>query len=287
VRFTIDRAAIAALPVETASADAASPANPSSPAATVISGISANTVAIFRRGQAMGNRRDVFSKVGDSITVAPDMYDPIGRGAYVLGDYPYLQEVVNFYLQTFARDQNSFANTSLAAGSGWTTATVLDPNAANTAVCAPGERPLDCEYRLTKPAVALIMLGSNDVHYFDGGTYQYNLEVITQTTLDQGIIPVLSTIPTRIGYEEKVIQFNDIIRTTAGAYGVPLWDYASVMATLPYSGLSGDGLHPSTSPSGYAGAANFTGENLAYGYVQRNLTMLQALDALYRRVLTQ
>jgi uncharacterized protein YgiM (DUF1202 family) len=253
----------------------------------VISGITANARTIFRRGQTMGNRADVFSKVGDSMTVATDMYDPIGRNTYVLGDYAYLQPVIDFYLQTFARDQNSFANTSLAAGSGWTTATLLDPNAANTAVCKGGETPLVCEYTYSKPAVALIMLGSNDVMYFDAATFGYNLGVITQTSIDMGVIPVLSTIPIRVGYEEKVNQFNAVIRETADTYDVPLWDYASVMATLPNSGLSGDGLHPSTSPSGYAGAANFTGENLSAGYVQRNLTMLQVLDALYRQVLTQ
>jgi uncharacterized protein YgiM (DUF1202 family) len=276
--------ALSTLPVENpVPVPAASDSRPT----TAVSGITNNARAIFRRGQIMGNRAEVFSKVGDSITVATDMYDPIGRSTYVLGDYAYLQPVIDFYLQTFARDQNSFANTSLAAGSGWTTATVLDPNAANTSVCAPGETPLACEYRLTKPAVALIMLGSNDLQYFDAATYQYNLQTITQTTIDMGVIPVLSTIPTRIGYEEKASQFNAIIRATAEAYNIPLWDYAGVMATLPNSGLSGDGLHPSTSPSGYAGAANFTGENLSYGYVQRNLTMLQVLDALYRRVLTQ
>ncbi|MBC8170989.1 MAG: hypothetical protein H7X77_04940, partial [Anaerolineae bacterium] len=100
-----------------------------------------------------------------------------------------------------------------------------------------------------------------------------------------GIIPVLSTIPVRVGYEEKVNQFNGIIRATAAANGIPLWDYAGAMAGLPNSGLSGDGLHPSTSSAGYQGAADFNGENLQYGYVIRNLTMLQVLDALWRQVL--
>ncbi|MBC8100834.1 MAG: SGNH/GDSL hydrolase family protein, partial [Armatimonadetes bacterium] len=212
-------------------------------------------------------------------------YDPIGRGYYNLGDYAGLQAVITHYSGTLARDQNSFANTSLAAGPGWTTATALDPAYANPSVCAPGETPLACEYRLTLPAVALIMLGSNDVQYFGADTYAANLDRITQMTVDAGVIPILSTLPPRIGYEGQVDAFNTVVRETAARYGVPLWDYYGVMASLPNSGLSGDGLHPSTSPRGYEGAADFSGDNLAYGYVMRNLTALQALDAVWRRVL--
>lgn len=250
-------------------------------AGNVITNITSTARTIYQRGKSLGNRANVFSKVGDSISVAADMYDPLGRGIYNLGGYGYLQSVINFYLD----GQNSFTNVSAAAGPGWTTESVLNPALANSAICLDGETPLNCEYRINKPAVALIMLGSNDVHYFDAGTYQYYLQQIVQITKDAGIIPVLSTIPVRIGYEEKVIQFNGVIRGVAAANGIPLWDYAGAMAGLPNSGLSGDGLHPSTSPAGYQGAADFNGENLQYGYVIRNLTMLQVLDALWRQVL--
>jgi uncharacterized protein YraI/lysophospholipase L1-like esterase len=250
----------------------------------VVSGIGATTLSIFRAGQSAGNRADVFSKIGDSITQSSDFLDPVGRGTYNLGGYGSLQSVIDFYLQN---GQNSFTTVSLAAGAGWTTATVLDSNAANTSVCQAGETPLACEYRLSKPAVALIMFGSNDVRFLDSATYAYNLQRIVDITKDAGIIPVISTIPTVAGYSEQVNQFNGIIRDIAGNNAIPLWDYATAMGGLPNSGLSGDGLHPSTSPSGYAGAADFNGENLQAGYVIRNLTALQVLDALYRQVLTR
>jgi uncharacterized protein YraI/lysophospholipase L1-like esterase len=250
----------------------------------VVSGIGSTTLSIFRAGQQAGNRADVFSKFGDSITQSSDFLDPLGRGIYNLGSYGSLQSVIDFYLQS---DLNSFTNVSLAAGAGWTTATVLDSNAADQSLCQPGETPLACELRLTKPAVALIMFGSNDVRFLDSATYAYNLQQIVQITKDAGVIPVVSTIPTVVGYEAQVNQFNGIVREIAGTNAIPLWDYATVMGGLPNSGLSGDGLHPSTAPSGYAGAADFNGENLQAGYVVRNLTALQALDALYRQVLTR
>lgn len=278
--LTVDNAPVA---VTVPAGGGSAPSTPSN----VVSGIGATTLSIFRTGQRLGNRADVFSKVGDSITISTDVFDPLGRGMYNLGGYASLQSVIDFYLKTFARNQNSFANTSLAAGSGWTTATVLDPNFASPSDCQQGETPLECEYRLTKPAVALIMFGSNDVQFLDGGTYAANLQRIVQISKDAGVIPVISTIPTRVGYEGQVDQFNGIVREIARSNAIPLWDYHAAMSGLPNSGLSGDGLHPSASPSGYAGAADFNGENLQAGYVIRNLTALQVLNALYRQVLTR
>jgi hypothetical protein len=56
---------------------------------------------------------------------------------------------------------------------------------------------------------------------------------------------------------------------------------------LPDAGLSEDGLHPSAPPNPSVNGANFTGDNLRYGYVMRNLTALQVLDTLRREVLAQ
>jgi hypothetical protein len=78
---------------------------------------------------------------------------------------------------------------------------------------------------------------------------------------------------------------NGIIVRLAREYDVPLWDYWSALQALPNDGLSGDGVHPSY-PS-IAGAANFTPDNLQYGYTVRNLLALQALDAVWRGALHQ
>jgi lysophospholipase L1-like esterase len=247
--------------------------------------LGANSWNIYAKGQALGNRRTVFSKVGDSITVADVMYRPIGFGNYSLGGYGYLQRTIDFFSQTQARDNNSFNNSSLAAQNGWTTSTVLNPQYANQDACNEGESPLACEYRTTKPAVALIMFGSNDVAIVPSDEFAYNLRVIVEYSIARGVIPVLSTIPPRRGFEPQVAFYNQLVTEIASAYGVSLWDYGAAMRTLPNDGLSGDGLHPSYPPEGFSHAANFTGDYLQYGYVMRNLTALQALDVLRRRVL--
>jgi hypothetical protein len=50
------------------------------------------------------------------------------------------------------------------------------------------------------------------------------------------------------------------------------------LVSLPNRGLSSDGVHPSVGPA----SADFTPANLQYGMTARNLTTLQALDAVWR-----
>ena len=256
--------------------------------AGVVSRITATSRAIFQRGQTMGNRADVFAKVGDSITASPLFLTPIGYGAYSLGAYGNLQDVIHFFSQTGARDNYSFANTSIAARGGFTTTFLLDPQFSPAGICQPGETPLVCEYRNIRPSVALIMIGTNDLNTMDGGTYEYNLRRIMDITIDMGIIPVLSTIPDRpnSSYGQKALAFNNIIRSVSASYDTPLWDYWSALQGLHNQGLSEDNVHPSYNPV-FGSTVYFDEESLRYGYNVRNLTALQVLDALWRNVLSQ
>jgi hypothetical protein len=270
-------------------APAAAPDAASLPNYDVISGISGHARDLYLKGQSLGNRPNVFSKVGDSITVSPYFLYPFGSGAYNLRGYGKLQPVVNYFAQADARDgNNSFLNPSLAAYNGITTGGILDPNNAWGQVCQSGETPLECEYRIVKPSVALIMLGTNDVASTALDTYRSNLGRIVQITVDRGIIPVLSLLPTRQGYENSIPAFNQVIADTAAANDIPLWNFGGAIYALDNNGLS-DGIHPSAPPGNgpddFAAAADFTGDNLGYGYTVRNLTALQVLDAVWRRAM--
>ncbi|MBN1311007.1 MAG: hypothetical protein JXB30_06270 [Anaerolineae bacterium] len=245
-----------------------------------ISGIKARAFEIFEQGQAMGNRATVFSKVGDSITVSDAFLKPFSEGNYNLGDYDYLQPVIDYYLQETARDADSFGNTSLAAKGGWSVWHEFDADSADAQYCQPGETPLVCEYRVVRPAVALIMLGTNDVLTMSLGKYEEYMRGIIETSIDMGVIPVVSTIPDYYSEEAKVQVMNEIIVRLAGEYEVPLWDYWTSLSGYPLHGLSIDGVHPS-----WASPADFSPEHLHYGMTNRNLTALQALDAVWRLVI--
>jgi hypothetical protein len=146
--------------------------------------------------------------------------------------------------------------------------------------------PLECEYRLAKPSVALIMFGTNDSGGMPIAEFQRNLQRIVQISIDMGVIPVLSTIPPKHynpATDGRVPEFNQVIIATARAYDVPLWNYGLVMSRLPGEGLDPDGVHPSIPPSG--NSAIFTADQLRYGYTMRNLTALQVLYTLWQQVL--
>ena len=244
-----------------------------------LTGISDHARQIYLAGLASGNQANVFSKVGDSITVAPPFLAPFGYGAFNLRDYGYLADVVDHYNTGWAYNGNSFNNVSRAAKGGWSSFSVLSPALADHSICAPFESPLVCEYRLSRPSLALILLGTNDVMDTSSAAYQANLQRIVDDSIARGIVPVLSTIPAfhRTGYEARVGELNDIIAAVAQQNDIPVWNYGAAMAGLPNEGLGPDGVHPSAAPN----SADFTADNLQYGYTVRNLTALQALDALW------
>lgn len=233
-------------------------------------------------GVTRGNRDDVFAKVGDSITVSGNFLRPFGLGNYNLGVFGSLQPVIDHYRAGRIGLVDPFSRDSAASGVGWAAASVFNPEMAEGRDCLPGETPLDCEYRIARPSVALIMFGTNDVGYISPEVYRYNLTRIVQISAERGIIPILSTIPERRDYTEMVAFFNNIVSEVAQAERIPLWDYHGAMASLPDSGLTWDGVHPSDGPFGQDGAGLFTPDNLYYGYVIRNLTALQMLDAVWR-----
>ena len=126
------------------------------------------------------------------------------------------------------------------------------------------------------------MFGTNDLGHIDRSSFYGHLERIVTLTIDRGIIPVISTIPIRVDYEEETARFNEAIVSIATHYEIPLWDYGAALANLADNGLGPDGIHPTLSPTGNRGTADFTMAYLNYGYNRRNLTGLLMLDAVWR-----
>jgi hypothetical protein len=274
-------------PIPTATQQKSNPLNPLAGLADIelspysyITGIRLRSREIFERGQQLGNRANVFSKVGDSITYTAAYLTHIGRGNYALGEYVYLQPVIEFYTAETARTGNSFQNESLAAYNGWRAATILNPAYANPQLCQPGEKPLACEYRHTRPSVALIMLGTNDVIPTPPQDFERNMRTILDISIETGVIPVLSTIPEykQVNMHREVARLNEVITSLAREYGIPLWDYHLILGGLPNNGIGSDGVHPSVS---YSHPAEFTADYLHLGMTVRNLSALQVLDAIY------
>jgi hypothetical protein len=252
------------LPVGGALFPTALPPPPPGPA---LPGVSQRARDIYRAGLGLGNNPRAFSKIGDCNSVPPYFLAPFDRPAeYRLGaQNAYLQETINNFAGSFARE-------SLAAKDGMNTTSVFDPVWARPGVCLRGETPLACELRVQRPSIAFISLGTNGSWQSDA-EYEGNLRRILDALVEHGVVPILST---KADDLEGGSRFNHIVQRLAGEYDVPLWDYAQVAQALPGRGLS-DSYHPSL------GANYFdTPANLSLGWPLRNLTALQALDAVWK-----
>jgi hypothetical protein len=228
---------------------------------------------IYVYGQTLGNHHDVFTVVGDSISVSASFLQAVGERREVLGEYAFLEDTIAHY-----RDGriNSFARRSQSAGVGWAAWGVLSPDLASTS-CQVGESPLLCEYRQSRPSVAIIMFGTNDAGYRTAEQYRADLTRIIDITLQRGIIPVLSTPPPRPDTPEMIQSYRQVVMSLGDVYELPVIDYFTWMQELPQMGLAFDNIHPSTPAQGYEASAIFDGSYLQYGYVARNLAVLLSL----------
>jgi hypothetical protein len=227
---------------------------------------------IYERGRLRGMGSNTVAKVGDCISDNQYFLSPFGGKTYYLANYSYLQSVIDRFSASFPED-------SLAAFDGLVTTAVLDPTFANPLACLPGETPLQCEYRVHKPGVAIIMFGAQDLLFTSPEQFDLNLRHIVHETIQAGVIPVLSTFPGNLKEWDQSIQYNQIVVQVALDYQIPLMNLWLALEGLPNHGLSQDGRHPSV-PITEAG--DLSPANLQRGYPLRNLVTLQSLDVVLR-----
>lgn len=254
------------------------PAN--APAVTMIGG---GARSIFETGRQLGNRANVFTTVGDSLTDTPNFLRQIVNG-YDLGQYGYLLPVIS-YFNVDTGQGNAFLRRSISAKAGWSTfSVVVEARPELSGTCNPGELALDCEYRLTRPAYAIVMIGTNDAPAFPADAYRANMTRIIEISIAHGVVPILSTLPPRTQYNDRILEYNAVITQLAQLYGLPITDLYTALLPLPNQGLSADGIHLSEPPGAPTSTLIFNSANLAYGTTMRNLTVLQALAAVQAQV---
>lgn len=241
-------------------------------------GISERVRTIYQRGLAMGNNPHAFSKVGDCHSTNPYFladYD-LGQDVYDLGEYAYLQPTIDYF-------KGSFSRSSLAAKNGLSTAGVLASLWSDWKYCSSNETPLDCEFRVHHPSFALISLGTNEAHDVreDPSTFEGRLRRIIEHSIDQGVVPILST---KADNAEGNHFINYTTARLAMEYELPLWNFWKAVQPLPQHGLR------SPEHLTFAPTKSFTDfskpEYLDYGMQVRNLTALQILEMI-RREITQ
>ena len=228
---------------------------------------------VYERGLASGNNPQAFSKVGDCQTGLPMFLGDLDKERYNLGEYTYLQPVIDYFAGSFGRS-------SRAVKDG------LTASAVNVALwndwrdCDVNETPLACEYRLQKPSFAIISLGTNDANGFV--PFEETLRKVIDATLAQGIVPILAT---KADNAEGDHSINITIARLAYEYQIPVWNFWLAVQDLPLQGLRS----PEHLTYGeYVLPVDFSSPDvLQYAFNVRNLTALQVLDVVWRSVTGQ
>ncbi len=238
-------------------------------------------------GLRRGMRPGVFSVVGDSISSNKYFLKPLAHGVQDLGDYAGLEPVLEYYRGTTVRSVegvafNSFDVDGIGALSGWKAEHVVEPGSRFwEPLCQPRETPLQCELRIARPEITLIMIGTNDVGVTSLPVYADQLYRIVRSVQSYGSIAVLSTLPAQrdAGGVDAAEPYNQVILNLAAQRRVPLWNFWRALEALPSGGMDPGDIHPNVPPD--ESSADFTSAGLQYGMNVRNLTALQVLAALH------
>jgi hypothetical protein len=234
--------------------------------------ISENMRAVYARGQRLGNRPFVATKVGDSVLANEWYLLPMSESETRLGPYAYLEEALSVFGPAMTE--------SVVVRKGLTSAVVFDPFWADKERCQPAETPLDCEYRLKRPSVAFIMFSHNDMKAMSVGDYCLNMRRIVEETITQGIIPVLMTFssyPDTPTWADS-LEYNTVLLDLATQYQVPLINLWLASRILPDYGLEIDHIHLKN--SGYDYLTYENGQEAQSGVALLNLLSLQVLDEI-------
>lgn len=239
---------------------------------SVIPFVSKTARELYQRGQSNGNDPRAFSKVGDGEISAEWFFTAFDRGEayYDLGPYQNLVAVIEHF-------EGSFGRLGVAARRGFNTERILDPSEGDEEFCESGESPLTCELRLQRPAFVILSLGTNQA--WEPEEFEQGMRHILDILVSENIVPILSTKGDNLEGDHRI---NRTIACLAQEYDIPLWNFWLAIQPLPQHGLQSDLEHLTY------GITDFDDEHaLQSAWTNRNLTALQALDAVWRAVTAQ
>jgi hypothetical protein len=151
---------------------------------------------------------------------------------------------------------------------------------ANTEQCKSGENPLQCELRVYNPSIAIISMEESWAGSISN--YDFYMRKIVEYVLSQDIVPILAT---RAETPTQERQIDAVVAKIADDYHVPLWNFWASTANLSNNGISDDGFHLTGKDEQPEVRSHFDiPSNLQFGWTQRNLTALQVIDSVYRRL---
>jgi hypothetical protein len=118
------------------------------------------------------------------------------------------------------------------------------------------------------------MLGTNDVWHPD--EFEPQMRKIIEYSIENGTIPILAT---KADNQDSDHSINATIARLAWEYDIPLWNFWAAVEPLPAHGLQEDEVHLTWGRTAFDDP-----EAMKRAWPVRNLTALQVLDAVWRKV---
>jgi len=224
----------------------------------IVPEVTTTALQIYRQGAAMGNDPHAFSKVADCQnlqTVFLWKYDHLNIYQF---DYP-----LDDYMDTIENFQGYFDRDGYSAKFGFTAASPLTQFEADADFCLPGETPLECELRITRPTFVLVSMEFP----FNGRSvdlYTKYMRQIIDYAISQGTVPILATKADNVEGDHSI---NLAIAELAYEYDLPLWNWWAAAQPLGDKGIDPyrDGFHISEQ-----------------AWEERSRTFLMVLDHLWK-----
>jgi len=230
-------------------------------------GVSERMMEVYQNGIVRGRDSNRFSKLGDCQNIDTYFLYIFDNGDYQLGEqYAYLHPTIEHFSGSWSRD-------SIAVISGSNVASVQTLYWSDPVQCSKDETPMACEIRKYNPSIALISFetwwGKKPA-----ALYEDRLSSMVEYVLSQDVVPILAT---KADNTEGDNSINAAIARVAIKYEVPLWNFWAASYPLPNHGLSNDGFHLTFARNIFDDPSH-----MEYAWPWRNLTALQAIDAVYR-----
>jgi hypothetical protein len=224
---------------------------------------------VYKAGLSAGRNPLHFSKIGDCQNITTYFLASFDNSKlYRLGrQYESLQLTIEHFAGSWSRE-------SLAVKGGLNVAAALNPIWADPKQCSVGETPIACEIRVYNPSIVTVSMEES----WSGDIVKYNiyLRQIVEYILSQNVVPILATRAELPGSDKSI---NETVVRIAYDYQVPLWNFWAATNPLPSHGLQVDGFHLTQAQDWFDDPAS-----MAEGWPWRNLTALEAIDAVYRSV---
>jgi endonuclease YncB( thermonuclease family) len=194
----------------------------------IVPTISDNAVEIYLRGLEDGVNTASFSMIGDCLSIPERLFRKVSWGDFTLPDgSEYLQSTVEQFRPAWNRQP-------VTVEGGFVGASMFSIYFSDPDRCGQFETPIDCEFRLNNPSIAIISIGTDQKPGTDE-EFEFYMREIVEYSIERNVLPIIAT---KADPTEEDFPLNHIMAQLADEYDIPLWNFWASVQHLPNTGLN-------------------------------------------------